>query len=276
MTMESEHEERRRRQALDEIEAKRQQYNTELGREYRNERIREGREDWHEEHEERRFQHKVLAALAAILEKLQGGAKLAFRLILQQGDTMATIQISSIQRVGGTTGVMTATPHGLNVGDSFAISGVSDPTLNSAQGAAVVASAGFGPSNFTFTQAGADTAVVTGGTLTTAGGASGSDGTGVVGTPSTFGLTVVDQTGATQPLPAGVTPSVAVVDGNGGTTGATGSISADNSTVTVSYTAAGTYTVTVSDASGKVASASATVVVTAPAGKLSFKLTQTS
>jgi hypothetical protein len=269
--------ERRRQQALREIEAARERYNTELGREYRNNEIREGREH----HDERRFEHKVLAALTAILDKLEqlgGGAKLAFRLILQ-GDTMSTIQISSIQRVGGTVGVMTATPHGLNVGDSFAIAGVSDATLNVAQGAATVASAGFGPSNFTFTQAGADTAILTSGTLTTAGGATGGgSGTGVVGTPSTFGLTVVDQTGAVQPLPSGVTPTVAVVDGSGGTSGASASLSSDNATVTVNYTAAGTYTVTVSDASGKVASASAKVTVTGgtTGGTLSFKLTQTS
>lgn len=272
------------------VEEARRKYNLELNKQWRqvtreadtiehrrrSEEIREGREHEHEEHEEK-FEHKVLAALQAInvtmrqvLEKLGGGARLAFRLILKQGDTMQ-ISIISMQRVGGMVGVVTSMPHGLVAGDGFAIDGASDPTLNSAQGAATVGAQGLDATHFTFTQAGPDTAVVSGGTLTTAA-ASGGSGTGVVGTPSVFGLTVVDQTGATQPLPAGVTPSVSV-DG-----GATASLSADNATVTVNYTAPGTYTVTVSDASGKVASASASVTVTAggPKQTLSFKLTQQS
>lgn len=178
------------------------------------------------------------------------------------------ISIISMQRVGGMVGVVTSTPHGLKSGDGFAIDGASDPTLNSAQGAATVGAQGLDATHFTFTQAGADTAVVSGGTLTTA--AAGGTGGGMVGTPSMFGLTVVDQNGATQPLPTGVTPSVSV-DG-----GATASLSADNATVTVNYTAAGTYTITVSDASGKVASGTATETVTAvtPPQTLSFKLTK--
>lgn len=91
----------------------------------------------------------------------------------------------------------------------------------------------------------------------------------VVGTPSTFGVEVVDQAGVVTALPAGVTPT-ATVDG-----GAAASISADFTVVTVNYPSAGTYNLTVSDASGKVASASVSITVTAPV-TLSFKLTQLS
>jgi len=222
---------------------------------------------------------KVLARLADVLDKLvlyleqhAGGTKLFFKLLFQGGN-MATVNILSIQRLSGVVGVLTDAPHGLTTGGSAVIAGVSDPTFNGTASNVTVT----GPTNFTFAQAGLpDTAApLVGGTVASATGGGGTgSGTGVVGTPSTFAVTVVDQNGATQPLPSGVTPQVAVTGGSG----ATGSISSDNSTVTVNYTAAGTYTVTVSDPSGQVQSGSATVTVTGgtTGGTLTFVLTQTS